>query len=297
MRRWWAVVPLFLSACGYQGDPQAPSLKIPVAITDLSAVERGSKLIIDFTIPKRSTDNLELKGEPYLELHVGERKQRVRSATATAHVEVDAAPFYTQTIKVAVKVQNDRGRDAGWSNIIDLNVVPALSKPEEFRAVAVPRGVQLTWRSVDRQFVVFRQGPEDTALIRLGTADARAYTDETTQFGKTYKYAVQAIATPAESDLTETVAITPLDTFPPAVPTNLSVVLAPASAELAWDRVTDANLAGYRIYRDGRPMADTGQGPSYSDRKIEPGRKYRYAVASLSKSGIESAQSTVVETK
>ncbi len=297
MRRWWVVTPLFLSACGYQGDPQPPNLQIPAAITDLTAVERGSKIIIDFTVPKKSTDNLDLRGEPYLELHVGERKLRVRTANTAAHVEMTAADFYTQTVKVAVKVQNDRGRDAGWSNIIDLNVVPALGKPEELRAVGVPRGVQLTWRSGDRQFVVFRQGPDDTALIRLGTADARTYTDETTQFGKTYKYAIQAIASPAESDLTETVTIKPLDTFAPSVPANLSVVLAPASAELAWERVTDANLAGYRIYRDGKPLADTGAGPNYSDRKIEAGRKYRYAVTSLSKGGIESAQSNTVETK
>lgn len=260
-------------------------------------MERGSKLIIDFTVPKKSTDNLDLKGEPYLELHVGERKQRVRTATAAAHVELDAAQFYTQTVKVAVKVQNDRGRDAGWSNVVDLNVVPALPKPEELRAVAVPRGVQLTWRSGERQFAVFRQGPDETALIRLGTADARTYTDETAQFGKTYRYAIQAIASPAESDLTETVTIKPEDTFAPGVPMNLSVVLGPASAELAWERVTDANLAGYRIYRDGKPLADTGTGPSYSDRKIEAGRKYRYAVTSLSKAGVESAPSNTVETR
>jgi len=59
--------------------------------------------------------------------------------------------------------------------------------------------------------------------------------------------------------------------------------------------VTDSNLAGYRIYRDGKPIADVGAGPSYSDRKIEAGRRYRYAVSSFSKAGIESAQSAPVE--
>ncbi len=295
MRRGWAVVVLMLGGCGYQGDPQPPSLQIPVAITDLTAVERGSKLIVDFTIPTKSTDNLDLKGEPYLELHVGDRKQRVRTSEPAAHLEIDAAPFYAQTIKVAVKVQNDRGRDAGWSNVVDLNVVPALPQPTELHAEAVPRGVQLTWRSAERRFVVFRQGPDDKASIRLGTADARTFTDESAQFGSTYKYAVQAVAPPAESDMTEPVTIKPLDTFAPSVPANLSVVLGPASAELSWDRVTDRNLAGYRIYRDGKPIADVGAGPSYSDRKIDAGRRYRYAVSSLGKSGAESAQSQAVE--
>lgn len=295
MRRGWAVVAFVLGGCGYQGDPQPPSLQIPMAIGDLTAVERGSKLIIDFTVPQKSTDNLDLKGEPYLELHVGDRKQRVRTTGPAAHLELDATPFYAQSIKVAVKVQNDRGRDAGWSNVVDLNVATALPQPRELHAEAVPRGVRLTWRSAERRFVVFRQGPDDKALIRLGTADARTYTDESAQFGSTYKYAVQAVAAPAESDMTEAVSIKPLDAFPPSVPANLSVVLGPASAELAWDRVTDSNLAGYRIYRDGMPIADIGASPSYSDRKIEVGRRYRYAVSSLSKSGIESAQSVPVE--
>jgi len=288
---------ILLSGCGYQGDPMPPSLQVPVSITDLSAIERGSKIVVDFTVPKKTTDNLNLKGEAYLELHVGERKQRVRTGEPTAHLEIDASQFYTQTIKVAVKVENERGRDAGWSNVVELNVVPALAKPEELRAEAVPRGVQLTWRSGDRRFVVFRQGPEDTALIRLGTADARTYTDVTAQFGKTYRYAVQTINPPAESDLTETVSITPADKFAPAIPGGLSIVVGPASVELAWDRVTDAVLAGYRVYRDGKKIADTGVGPSYSDRKVEPGKRYRYAVSSLSKSGIESALSEAVETK
>lgn len=293
----WLCFGLGLVGCGYQGDPQPPSLQIPVAITDLTAVERGSKIVVEFTVPKKTTDNLALRAEPYLELHVGERRQRVRTTELVAHVEVDAAAFYTQTIKVGVKVQNERGRDAGWSNIVDLNVVTALATPEDLHAEAVPRGVQLTWRSGDRQFVVFRKGPDDTALIRLGTAEARTFTDESAQFGKSYEYAVQAVNTPAESDMTAAVSITPLDTFPPSVPMNLSVVRGPASVELAWDRVTDANLAGYRVYRDGVRIADTGTGPSYSDRKIEAGRKYRYAVSSVSKSGVESKLGDAVETK
>ena len=290
-----AAVVVMLGGCGFQGDPQPPSLQIPVAITDLTAVERGSKIIIDFTVPQKSTDNLDLKEEPYLELHVGERKQRVRTADKSAHVELDAAPFYTETIKVAVKVQNARGRDAGYSNVVDLTVRPALAKPEELRAVAVAHGVQLTWRSGERQFAVYRQGPNDTQLIRLGTADARTYADETAEFGKVYRYAVQTLNSPLESDLTDSVEITPVDTFPPGVPAKLAAVVGPATVELAWDRVVDADLAGYRVYRDGQRIGETGAGPSFSDRKIEAGRRYRYAVTSFDKLGNESAPSEPVE--
>jgi fibronectin type 3 domain-containing protein len=36
--------------------------------------------------------------------------------------------------------------------------------------------------------------------------------------------------------------------------------------------------------------------PSYSDRQVEPGKTYRYAIAALSKTGYESARSAPVET-
>ena len=282
-----------LTGCGYQGDPRPPSLQIPVAITDLTAVERGSKIIVDFTVPIKTTDNLPLKDDPYFELHVGEERRRVR----TGHYEMDATPFYTQTVKVAIKVQNAKGRDAGYSNIIDLEVRPAVAKPEDLRAAAVARGVQLTWRSGDRLFVVYRQGPDDKDFVRLGTADARTFTDENAEFGKRYRYEVQTIASPAESDRTDAVEITPVDVFPPAVPVNVAAVVGPASVELAWDRAPDLDLAGYRIYRDGKKVGETGLGPSFSDKTVEAGRRYRYTVTSFDKLNNESAPSEPVDTK
>jgi len=282
---------LLLASCGTPGDTQPPSLGIPNRVTDLVAVEQGSKLIIQFTIPKTTTEGLPLKESPYLELHLGERKVHVMSG----RYETEATPFYGQRIKVAIKVQNDRGRDAGWSNIVDLDVTPALSIPTELAAKAVPAGVQLTWRSSDRQFVVFRQGPDDSALVRLGTADARTFTDEHIEFGRTYKYAVKTINPPAESDFTDAISITPKDEFAPAVPANLSAVVGTASVELIWDRITSRNLAGYRIYRDGKKAGETNQGPSFSDRTILPGQHYSYTVTSFDKLGNESARSIPVE--
>ncbi len=284
---------VLLGGCGYQGDPQPPSLQIPVAITDLTAVERGSKIIVDFTPPLKTTDNLPLKDDPYLELHVGEQRKRIR----TGHYEMDASPFYTQTVKVAIKVENARGRDAGYSNVVDLEVRPPLAKPEELHAEAVPRGVQLTWKSGDRQFVVFRKGPDDKDFARLGTADARTFTDESAEYGKRYEYQVQTVNSPAESDRTDAVEIIPVDTFPPAVPVNVAAVVGPATVELAWDRVADADLAGYRVYRDGKKIGETGLGPSFSDKNVEAGRRYRYTITSFDKRNNESAPSEPVDTK
>ncbi len=287
MRRFWLVGALISFGCGYQGDPQPPSLGIPAAITDLAIVQRGSKIIVDFTLPTKTTDNLAIVRDPYLELHVADKKYRVTGP----HMEVDAEPFYGQTVKIAIKVDTAKGRDAGYSNILDVGIRPPVIVPEELRAAAVAAGVQLTWRSGDRQFVVYRQGPEDKDFVRLGTADARTYTDDTTEWNKLYRYQVQTIVPPAESDRSATVEITSIDKFAPAVPVNVSGVVGPASVELSWDRSQDADLAGYRVYRDGKQIGETGPGPSFSDRKTEPGHTYRYTVTSFDKLNNESVPS------
>jgi endoglucanase len=106
----------------------------------------------------------------------------------------------------------------------------------------------------------------------------------------------------AESDLTAPGDITPVDVFPPAVPTGLRADAAPASIELVWDRNTESDLAGYRIYRssgDGplERLAESNEIPSYSDRAVEHGKTYHYAITSFDRSTPpnESAPSARVE--
>jgi fibronectin type 3 domain-containing protein len=84
------------------------------------------------------------------------------------------------------------------------------------------------------------------------------------------------------------------------VPGGLHAAAAPNSIELAWERNTEPDLAGYRLYRaaaDGafEKIAEVSQVPSYSDHKVEHGKTYRYAVSAVDQSGNESARSAVVE--
>src|ERR1019366_7793406 len=74
--RWRSLQPaicsvLLLTGCGYVGNPLPPALKRPVRVTDLSAVERGWKIVIHFTIPKVTTEDLPIKGQQDIELRIG----------------------------------------------------------------------------------------------------------------------------------------------------------------------------------------------------------------------------------
>jgi fibronectin type 3 domain-containing protein len=288
-----------LVGCGYPGDTRPPSLKLPVPVRDLAAVQRGSKIIVQFTVPRTTTEGLVLKDPPDLELQIADAKFHVKSDKPLARDEETATPFAGRTVKIAVKARNDQGQDAGWSNIVDLKVVPALAIPTDPAAVAVAAGVQVTWKSADRRFRVFREGPDEKTFTLLGEADARVYTDTTAEFGKTYRYMVQTVDTdstpPAESDLSAEFAITPLDKFAPAVPVNVTAVVGTASVELLWDRDTESDLAGYRVYRDGKQIGESKDAPSYSDRTIERGKRYSYTVTAYDRAANESAKSEPAE--
>ena len=61
---------------------------------------------------------------------------------------------------------------------------------------------------------------------------------------------VQAIAGENQwSVFSEAAEITPVDTFPPAVPEGLSAVPTPQSIELAWTRNTEIDFRGYNVFR------------------------------------------------
>src|SRR2546421_3950815 len=61
----------FLAGCGSVGEPLYPALNIPMPVIDLSAVERGDKIDINFTIPPKTTEGLVLKEMGSVELRIG----------------------------------------------------------------------------------------------------------------------------------------------------------------------------------------------------------------------------------
>nr|MDP9324192.1 fibronectin type III domain-containing protein [Acidobacteriota bacterium] len=109
-----------------------------------------------------------------------------------------------------------------------------------------------------------------------------------------YTYAVQAARktgeTEAESEVSAPFAITPRDTFPPAVPKGLTAVAGTGTMNLSWDANTEADLAGYLVLRGDAP-GDTLQpltpapiaGTSYEDKTVTPGVRYVYAIVAVDK--------------
>jgi hypothetical protein len=295
---------VWTSACGYIGEPLPPALNIPVAVHDLAVSEVGDKLIVSYTEPKLTTENLPVKelGKPDLRIN-GERVEVAANEKDLARYELPAEKWVGQTIKATVRSVSGR-RTSGPSNEVELKVVQPLETPGALRADADAKGVRLTWTGEPGRtgvtWHVMRRTPEQPAAAQLGTADKPEYLDTTAVYGRDYEYTVRAAFEAAISETAGPVSIKPLDTFPPAVPTALSANTGVGRIGLTWERATEPDLRGYRVYRGPKGgelavLVDLVETPAYSDRQIEPGKAYVYAVSSVDQAGNESTRSQPVE--
>ena len=147
--------------------------------------------------------------------------------------------------------------------------------------------------------------------MKIGETDAPPFSDTQAIFGATYKYSVRSMVqypdAAIESGDSNLVTLTPKDTFPPAAPLGLVVVLVPtqgatsAHLELSWAISPETDIAGYNVYRSEeagvqgtRQNAELLIAPAFRDMNVQPGRRYFYSVTAVDRSGNESPASEVV---
>ena len=129
----------------------------------------------------------------------------------------------------------------------------------------------------------------------------------------TYTYVLQRVikltlgGKPVEVSSTpsEPVTVNAKDVFPPAVPMGLQAVANEAghAIDLSWQPNSEADLAGYKVYRQvvGSNLAPVqiseGIEPAatFQDDKPVPGQRYAYSVSAVDHDGNESARSPEVE--
>lgn len=321
-----AAAALLTTGCGYVGEPLPPLANIPARVKDLAAVQRGSRIMVQFTIPIQTTEAMPIKNPVKLDLRIGTGIEPFRAGdwaaharqvaplpetaagAGLAHYAIPAAEWTGKETILAVRVIGANGKEAGWSSFVILPVVPPPDQPIDVTPTATADGVRLTWRARGGNYRIFRkaQGEDFTPVA---TVQQPQWTDANADFGKPYTYQVQTVVKlgnnkEAESDLSAEAFITPVDQFPPAPPSGLRPSAAVNSIELAWDRNNESDLAGYRIYRTTvtalaaaplEKLADIGQIPSYSDRNVEHGKTYRYALSAIDRAGNESPKTPPVE--
>jgi len=151
-------------------------------------------------------------------------------------------------------------------------------------------------------------------------ADTGGTIDHTAQMGETYRYTAQRVRSVSlgghtlelRSSVSSPVTVAMRDTFPPHAPSGLEAVpggstAADRSIDLSWTPDTDADLAGYIVYRqdvdEKGVVAGTATrlnitpvaGPAYRDQTAMAGHRYAYRVTAVDTAGNESAPSADVQ--
>ena len=318
---------VFATGCGYVGPIVPPSPMIPARITDLAAVERGDQIVITFSTPARTQDaipiqefaNIDLrigvaanpfnqqlweasaKTIPIAQRETGADKDDPKSLSISEHISAREWVGKQVVLEVRTAVKS-RGHFSEWSNPVTLDVVEPIPSPV-VKVEATAAGYRLTWDSVrpGMHYDVLRQGPGEKVPTLLGIAEKPEYLDGTAQWDTPYNYSVVAkLGANVESPASAPVRAESPDKFPPAVPTNVVALAGPDSVELTWNRNTEPDLKGYIVFRstNGGPFERQGEVislPSFSDRKVQHGNRYRYAISSVDLKNNISEKSAPVE--
>lgn len=224
----------------------------------------------------------------------------------------------------AVSVLNQNGRSAGLSNEVALPAIVALPPPSDFHALPTADGILLSWTGnpqsaetpqLHHVYRVYRreEGTEaDTMVGEMPFGALRTYLllDHSFEWEGTYEYRVTVVhlihvegqpETQFEGDDTPSVRVFAHDIFPPAVPSGLQAVFSGTGQQpfidLLWAPNTEADLAGYNVYRHEAGTAEQKinsepvKTPAFRDATVTPGHTYFYSISATDVRGNESARS------
>ena len=288
-----------VSACGTPGAPVPPSLQLPRPVRDLSATRVGDNITFTFTLPAELTDGSRVKRlgstlivrceDASCEKHTAVREVPFAEAKPAGQIRVELPVDLTSASPVAryaAVVNNDRGRNAGVSNITAVPTIPALVQPQQLTAEMQANRVELhltparpelsehaaigndgcTSAGACYSYSVDRIDRSDAQARPVHLADIPAgadLADSSFEWEQRYTYSVRAMNSIAEngkklsftSGPPLSVDVLTHDVFAPATPAGLAAVFTPAadgqrgSIDLNWDPNTERDLAGYNIYR------------------------------------------------
>lgn len=327
---------LMMAGCGMVAAPAPPSLKLPQPVDDLTAQRTGNEVALHWTMPKRTTDKVLLVGDQRVEVcrRVGSGPcSRVgdfafapeASASFVDHLPAALTSGEARPLVYTVELFNSVGRSAGPSNEAGTAAGTAPPQVEDLRARAQVDGVVLNWTPTGRDQTIRihrvldeKAGQKRTSVLAEQTlefsgTDHGQVLDPDAALDHTYTYTVQRVekftiegeSVQVAGPASKPMRIDARDLFPPATPTGLQAVADPEARaiDLSWQPGTEADLAGYRIYRreaeaSAQPARVSGAveaAPSFHDASAQPGHTYWYSVSAVDKDGNESPRSAEVE--
>ncbi|MDH3492601.1 MAG: hypothetical protein OEM82_03560 [Acidobacteriota bacterium] len=225
-------------------------------------------------------------------------------------------------LRYAVRFANEAGQKAAFSNffVIEPAANVAIS-PSDVEASVSQTAVSIAWSAPALNldgtspanligYNIYRalaSGP--AVLLNKKPVTSTKFDDETFEFGKTFLYFVRAVslgrnAESVESFSSETIAISPVDTFKPAPPEAVTIAAAPSEVSIFFAFNLEKDIAGYRVFRstdpsipkaDWQPLTqDLLDVNTFQDQTVVRGVVYYYFVVAIDTAGNVSEPSEVV---
>lgn len=313
---------MFQSGCsllgpGYIGPIQPPALNIPVAVSDLRALEYGNQILVAFSISNLTTEGLPLKNLRSVDLYAGpggpgSNDPAAWSKTAAHYAlpgtmpgpfeyRIPAQRWVGGDLVLRVRSTGPKGKLSQWSLPFAMSVIQPIPAPTNLKVESRKDGVRLTWQGAGPKYRVLRSTGSE-APQPIGEPSQPEFVDGSTQFGMSYQYLVLAFTdNQHQSSASQPAALSlPAENpFPPEVPTGVAATAEVNSIDLAWDINTETNFKGYNVYRSVdneafERVASLITAATYHDTAVQPGRMYRYQVSAVSLQDVESQRSAPV---
>jgi hypothetical protein len=154
--------------CASPGVPQPPSLRLAVAVDNLSAVRKGDRVVLSWSPPTGTTDRQPIRWPTttlvcrvlnQFPINVcGEVVKRIKSTELTSAMSAGRRPVVTfedvlpaeligsqNQATYAIEVINQRGQAVGLSNQVRAWLAPTAPPPTQFRATLDAQGPLLEW--------------------------------------------------------------------------------------------------------------------------------------------------------
>ena len=229
-----------------------------------------------------------------------------------------------QTLVVAVRTLTrgfrHRAVESAPSNFVDVPIFDVSEPVGNIKCVVTEKALEIQIPPPTQMlsgepihdlagYRIYRSSTGQTGSYELlGETATSPYRDGQFAFGQTYYYQVRAFfgkpGHVAMSDASPTMKITARDVFPPSPPQGLQSIYSAGAVELAWTANTEADLAGYNVYRLDNQTAqrvnkELVRTPIFRDTTAAPGKTLTYYVTAVDNAGNESKASPKeeVETK
>lgn len=220
---------LVAAGCAAPGAPQPPSLRLPLAVDNLSAIRKGNRVTLTWSPPSETTDRRAMRWPTTTRICRVLNQFPINACTEVVkeiqNTElVSAAPGARRPLvsfedvlpaalldpnnqaTYALEVVNQRGRSAGLSNQVRIPLLPTAPPPADFRAALDAQGPLLQWNvqstpapspDISYRLRIYRRARGKTGFTlvgelpyRLGEGEAR---DSNFEWEQEYDYKITAV--------------------------------------------------------------------------------------------------------